>query len=267
MGQGAERHASGLLEPPYSSLASLPDLARPFRHRWWLSRRVCLWSRLLSTTLAGCWSCRASCPAMLTACPSLTLCCWVSDRESGGRALAALGRPAVHVAYALVSVGGLGWGQLREAAGAGEGRGCRPAGPWAACRHRACPLFCLGGSAGLHPPGTDLCMSKAMMLLCTHTKLGSSACSAALRRAAGVGPDGHVASLFPNRKETAATSGPLVLPVTGSPKPPSERITLTLPVLNAAKNVLVVALGEVGAAAAGCCCCWVQLILFVGCYD
>ena len=58
----------------------------------------------------------------------------------------------------------------------------------------------------------------------------------------GVGPDGHVASLFPNRKETAITSG-WVIPVTASPKPPSERITFTLPVLNAAARVAVVALG------------------------
>lgn len=47
----------------------------------------------------------------------------------------------------------------------------------------------------------------------------------------GVGPDGHVASLFPNRKETAATSG-WVLPVSDSPKPPPERITLSMPVIN-----------------------------------
>lgn len=36
-----------------------------------------------------------------------------------------------------------------------------------------------------------------------------------------------------------------VLPVSASPKPPAERITLTMPVLNAAKNVAVVALGKV----------------------
>jgi len=35
-----------------------------------------------------------------------------------------------------------------------------------------------------------------------------------------------------------------VLPVTDSPKPPSDRITLTMPVINAAKRVAVVALGE-----------------------
>jgi 6-phosphogluconolactonase len=57
----------------------------------------------------------------------------------------------------------------------------------------------------------------------------------------GTGPDGHVASLFPNRKETAATSG-WVLPVTDSPKPPAGRVTLTMPVLNAARHVAVVAL-------------------------
>jgi len=59
----------------------------------------------------------------------------------------------------------------------------------------------------------------------------------------GVGPDGHVASLFPNRPETAATKG-WVLPVSNSPKPPPERITFTLPVINASKEVLIVAVGD-----------------------
>jgi 6-phosphogluconolactonase len=59
----------------------------------------------------------------------------------------------------------------------------------------------------------------------------------------GIGPDGHVASLFPNAPETAATSG-WVLPVSNSPKPPPERITFTMPAINAAKEVAVVAVGE-----------------------
>ncbi|KXZ55367.1 hypothetical protein GPECTOR_3g496 [Gonium pectorale] len=61
----------------------------------------------------------------------------------------------------------------------------------------------------------------------------------------GVGPDGHVASLFPNRAETSApAAGRWVLPVRNSPKPPPERITFTMPVINAAKEVAIVALGE-----------------------
>jgi 6-phosphogluconolactonase len=62
----------------------------------------------------------------------------------------------------------------------------------------------------------------------------------------GVGPDGHVASLFPNAAATAAQSPdtPWVLPVTNSPKPPPERITMSMPVINAAKEVVVVALGQ-----------------------
>jgi 6-phosphogluconolactonase len=59
----------------------------------------------------------------------------------------------------------------------------------------------------------------------------------------GVGPDGHVASLFPNAPQTAATKG-WVLPVSNSPKPPPERITFTMPAINAAKEVVVVAVGE-----------------------
>lgn len=59
----------------------------------------------------------------------------------------------------------------------------------------------------------------------------------------GMGPDGHVASLFPNKPQTSATSG-WVLPVTNSPKPPPERITFTMPVINSAKDVVLVALGH-----------------------
>lgn len=59
----------------------------------------------------------------------------------------------------------------------------------------------------------------------------------------GIGPDGHVASLFPNRPEVSVTKG-WVLPVSNSPKPPPERITFTLPAINSAKEIVVVAVGE-----------------------
>jgi 6-phosphogluconolactonase len=64
----------------------------------------------------------------------------------------------------------------------------------------------------------------------------------------GVGPDGHIASLFPGPSPTHDEQR-LVEVVEHSPKPPPRRLTLTLRVLSHAKRVLIVALGESKAAA------------------
>ncbi|HST55701.1 MAG TPA: 6-phosphogluconolactonase [Solirubrobacteraceae bacterium] len=58
----------------------------------------------------------------------------------------------------------------------------------------------------------------------------------------GIGPDGHVASLFPGCTQLAEERA-LVLDVTDSPKPPPERITLSLGVLRAARCCLLLATG------------------------
>jgi 6-phosphogluconolactonase len=58
----------------------------------------------------------------------------------------------------------------------------------------------------------------------------------------GIGPDGHIASLFPG-SATLAEERALCVGVEDSPKPPPERITLTLPVLRAARGCLLVAVG------------------------
>ncbi len=52
----------------------------------------------------------------------------------------------------------------------------------------------------------------------------------------GVGPDGHVASLFPGFPQLDVDDD-ITVAVTGSPKPPPERISLTLPALNRARAV------------------------------
>ena len=57
----------------------------------------------------------------------------------------------------------------------------------------------------------------------------------------GVGPDGHTASLFPGAP--AVESNRLVEGVQSAPKPPPERVTLTLPAFREAKRVLMVATG------------------------
>jgi 6-phosphogluconolactonase len=66
----------------------------------------------------------------------------------------------------------------------------------------------------------------------------------------GVGPDGHIASLFPDRTEITVADA-AVLPVRDSPKPPPERITLTRPVINASKRVWLVLTGAEKASALG----------------
>ncbi len=58
----------------------------------------------------------------------------------------------------------------------------------------------------------------------------------------GVGPDGHIASLFPGMpgiREKDKT----VIAVRESPKPPPERLSLTLPALNSSQRVFLVLAG------------------------
>ena len=66
----------------------------------------------------------------------------------------------------------------------------------------------------------------------------------------GVGPDAHVASLFPDRPEISVTDRATV-PVRDSPKPPSDRVSLTRPVINSSKRVWMVIAGADKAAALG----------------
>jgi 6-phosphogluconolactonase len=59
----------------------------------------------------------------------------------------------------------------------------------------------------------------------------------------GMGPDGHVASLFPHAPALEVTDLPVVA-VHDSPKPPPDRVSFTFPTLAQAAEVWVVAAGE-----------------------
>ena len=57
----------------------------------------------------------------------------------------------------------------------------------------------------------------------------------------GVGPDGHVASLFP--EQPALYDDRAVVAVHGAPKPPPTRVSLTLPTIALADEVWLVVAG------------------------
>lgn len=58
----------------------------------------------------------------------------------------------------------------------------------------------------------------------------------------GIGPDAHVASLFPEHPALHDRER-MVVAVHGSPKPPPTRVSLTLPAINAGREVWVLASG------------------------
>lgn len=57
----------------------------------------------------------------------------------------------------------------------------------------------------------------------------------------GIGPDGHVASLFPGLPQ--GNDGDLVIAIENSPKPPPRRLSLTAETLNGGRHVWIVAAG------------------------
>lgn len=64
----------------------------------------------------------------------------------------------------------------------------------------------------------------------------------------GMGPEGHVASIFPGQPAVHAAGSTVA--VEASPKPPPERVSMTFPAIRAAREVWVVAAGAAKAEAA-----------------
>lgn len=60
----------------------------------------------------------------------------------------------------------------------------------------------------------------------------------------GIGEDGHTASLFSNNDLGERDDSPDVLPVMNSPKPPMQRVTLSVNRLRKSQNILFLVSGE-----------------------
>ncbi|MDH2444416.1 6-phosphogluconolactonase [Amnibacterium sp. CER49] len=66
----------------------------------------------------------------------------------------------------------------------------------------------------------------------------------------GVGPDGHIAALFPER-DRAGEQQRTVVAVHNAPKPPPDRLTLTMSALNTSRRIWLVLAGAEKASALG----------------
>lgn len=60
----------------------------------------------------------------------------------------------------------------------------------------------------------------------------------------GMGPDGHTASLFPDHPDFDINDKRVCIPVRNSPKPPPERVSLTIPYINASSKRIFVVTGD-----------------------
>jgi 6-phosphogluconolactonase len=66
----------------------------------------------------------------------------------------------------------------------------------------------------------------------------------------GLGEDGHTASLFPGHPEVDERER-LIVSVRNAPKPPPERVSMTIPLLSAARSIVILATGDGKAEAVG----------------
>ncbi|MEV0108990.1 6-phosphogluconolactonase [Nocardia sp. NPDC050799] len=60
----------------------------------------------------------------------------------------------------------------------------------------------------------------------------------------GMGPDGHINSLFPGHTDTIGEEHEYAVAVTDSPKPPPVRVTLTYPAIRRSRHVVLVVSGS-----------------------
>jgi 6-phosphogluconolactonase len=102
--------------------------------------------------------------------------------------------------------------------------------------HRQCTAHLQAPDAVWHPIKPELGAEGAAAAYAE--ELGDTVLDVSLN---GMGPDGHTASLFPGFPQLEAEG--VCVAVHDSPKPPSDRITLTLPKINESRRIVLLATG------------------------
>jgi len=102
--------------------------------------------------------------------------------------------------------------------------------------HRLCTAHLEAPDATWHPIKPELGAEGAAAAYAE--ELGDTVLDVSLN---GMGPDGHTASLFPGFPQLDADG--VCVAVHDAPKPPSERITLTLPKINESRRIVLLATG------------------------
>jgi len=156
--------------------------------------------------------------------------------ESGARTLVLAGGSTPKRAYQLLAARPLGWGRVTVLFG--DERCVSPSDPESNYRMAKDELLDRVQPGSVHRMPAELGAEEAAALY-DRVVRGLSPLDLVLL---GMGPDGHTASLFPGNPALKATG--CVAAVHDAPKPPPDRVTLTLGALHEASRVVFMVTGS-----------------------
>lgn len=156
--------------------------------------------------------------------------------RAGLRSLVLTGGTTPGRAYEILARAGLGWGRVSVLFG--DERCVPPDDPESNYRMARETLLDRVSPANIHRMAAELGAEEAAAAYAPMVALYEPLDLVLL----GIGEDGHTASLFPGNPALEAAG--LAVAVHGAPKPPPDRVSLTLGALRSARRVVILAAGE-----------------------